>query len=123
MTKEKAAQLIPLLQAYTEGKTIQVLAYNKVWNDLGSPNFNDEIESYRVKPENEYRAWTFEEAPFNVIFSPKDKERKLKFAFYLVNEDGYIDPFSRRFSFTTMLKDYLYSSDNGKTWLPCGTLI
>jgi len=121
MTIEKAKTLLLLIQAYVEGKTIQTKDKGH-WVDCNNPLFTSFFE-YRIKPENKYRAWTFEEAPFNVIFSPKDKERKLKFAFYLVNEDGYTGPFSRHFSFKTVLEDYLYSSDNGKTWLPCGTLI
>jgi hypothetical protein len=118
MTKEKAKQLIPLLQAYTEGKTIQYKDYNR-WVDVGEPAF-DKHSEYRIKPELKYRPWTFEEAPLLVIF--KTKYCDGRFIFNNVSESGYLYK-NTTYDFERMLEDFLYSSDNGKTWLPCGTLI
>jgi hypothetical protein len=124
MTKERAKELLPLINAYVEGKIIQFKDLNNEWVDLPDPNFDDNrINSYRIKHEPKYRPWTFEEAPLNVMFASKNTETKLRFAFYLVNPSGYKDFPGSIFTFEEMLKDFLYSSDNGKTWLPCGTLI
>ena len=55
MTRERAKQILPLLQAYTEGKTIQIKT-DDGWKDLNEPSFAEPFDSlYRVKPEPKYR--------------------------------------------------------------------
>ena len=39
MTREKAKQLLPIIQAYAEGKTIQLKGLDGTWSDLEDPNF------------------------------------------------------------------------------------
>lgn len=76
--------------------------------------------NYMTKEESKYRPWTFAEAPLLVIF--KSKCSDTRFIFNNVSDSGYsYRPVT--YSFEIMLEEYLYSSDNGKTWLPCGTLI
>ena len=53
MNRERAKELLPIIQAFAEGKDIQ----NKYSNDRGwraveQPSFDDEI-LYRIKPEPE----------------------------------------------------------------------
>jgi len=50
MTKENAAQYLPLVQALHDGKTIQCNV-NGTWEDVKDPNFYFHPERYRVKPE------------------------------------------------------------------------
>ena len=55
MERERAKQILPLLQAYTEGKTIQIKT-DDGWEDLNEPSFAEPFDSlYRVKPEPKYR--------------------------------------------------------------------
>lgn len=55
MTREQAKQILPLLQAYTEGKTIQIKE-DEGWEDLNEPSFTGPFFFlYRVKPEPTYR--------------------------------------------------------------------
>ena len=55
MTRERAKQILPLLQAYAEGKTIQIKT-DDGWEDLNEPSFAEPFDSlYRVKPEPKYR--------------------------------------------------------------------
>ncbi len=51
MTKENAAQYLPLVQALAEGKVIQSKDYYGKFNDVPSPLFNMAPEDYRIKPE------------------------------------------------------------------------
>ena len=54
MTREDAKQLLPIIQAFAEGKTIQQTdGYD--WYDLDGPDFMRNGDSYRIKPESEYR--------------------------------------------------------------------
>ena len=58
MTREEAKQLLPIIQAYIEGKQIQQLS-NK-WKDVNELNINcllNNPELYRIKPEPKYRSF------------------------------------------------------------------
>ena len=53
MTREEAKELLPIIQAFAEGKTIQVW-YNDTWQDEEYPSFG-ELNLFRIKPEPKYR--------------------------------------------------------------------
>lgn len=56
MTREEAKMLLPIIQAYAEGKTVQ--SFNNVdyeWDDLFDPMFGGDPSLYRIKPEPKYR--------------------------------------------------------------------
>ena len=58
MTREEAKQLLPIIQAYIEGKQIQLLS-NK-WKDVNELSINcllNNPELYRIKPEPKYRSF------------------------------------------------------------------
>ena len=62
MTREEAKQLLPIIQAYIEGKQIQQLS-NK-WKDVNELSINcllNNPELYRIKPEPKYRSFKNEE--------------------------------------------------------------
>lgn len=66
MNRERAKELLPIIQAYSEGAEIQTQNYkNKAWLDLGdSPAFADGAV-YRVKPEPRvFELWLDEESGF-----------------------------------------------------------
>lgn len=51
MTRERAKELLPILQAYAEGKKIQVEAHNHKWFDVTELDDDFESLNYRIKPE------------------------------------------------------------------------
>ena len=53
MTREEAKELLPFMQAFAEGKTIQVWA-NDTWQDEEYPSFR-ELSLFRIKPEPKFR--------------------------------------------------------------------
>lgn len=57
MTREEAKELLPIIQAFAEGKTLQyrVNNENNEWKDINNPAFNDAPSEYRIKPEPKYR--------------------------------------------------------------------
>ncbi len=57
MTREEAQELLPVIQAFAEGKAIQSRAFKDgYWYDVDSTNDIDwDAHEYRVKPEPEYR--------------------------------------------------------------------
>ena len=60
MTREEAKQLLPIIQGYAEGKTIQFLR-DDVWGDMTAPNFTNAANYYRIKPEPKYRPFKTKE--------------------------------------------------------------
>lgn len=54
MNRNQAKQLLPIIQAYVEGKTIQsrcVKGDTSLWYDEEDPSFDDDFE-YRIKPDS-----------------------------------------------------------------------
>lgn len=64
MTREEAKELMPIIQAYAEGKTIQFLDGGK-WHDLYESDFYKSPERYRIKPESRYRPFKTQEECWN----------------------------------------------------------
>lgn len=55
MKREEAKELLSIIQAYAEGKNIQVYDDSIGWRDSEDPSFCCKAEYYRVKPEKKYR--------------------------------------------------------------------
>ena len=60
MTREETRKLLPIIKAYSEGKTIQFYEDGK-WVDLHEPDFRASIDRYRIKPEPKYRPFKNQE--------------------------------------------------------------
>ena len=65
MTREEAKELLPIIQAFAEGKTIQLFT-NGIWEDAKNPSFG-ELSRYRIKPEPKYRPFKTQEECWNEI--------------------------------------------------------
>lgn len=56
MNREQAKELLPIIQAFVEGKTIEFRERGcTLWAESISPIFNFAIFEYRIKPEPKYR--------------------------------------------------------------------
>ena len=59
MTREEAKQLLPIIQAFAEGKAIEsrcIKGDKSLWYDDEDPSFDNDLE-YRLKPEPKYRSF------------------------------------------------------------------
>lgn len=57
MNRKEAAKLLPIIQAYAEGKAIEsrcIKGDTSLWYDDKDPSFDDDFE-YRIKPEPKFR--------------------------------------------------------------------
>ena len=63
MTREEAKQLLPIIQAFAEGKTIQVRINNdSSWTDLLDTKLEIcNLYEYRIQPEPKYRPFKTKE--------------------------------------------------------------
>lgn len=65
MTREEAKEFYPILQAYAEGKTLQVKSPEFGWTDCLHPSFDCKPNVYRIKPEPTYRPFKDAEECWN----------------------------------------------------------
>ena len=59
MTREEAKQLLPIIQAFAEGKAIEsrcIKGYKSLWYYDEDPSFDNDLE-YRLKKEPKYRSF------------------------------------------------------------------
>lgn len=64
MTREEAKELLPIIQAWTEGKKIQYRTCPDKWVDIEENervNFTSPPSDYRIKPEPKYRPFKNQE--------------------------------------------------------------
>lgn len=79
MDRKEAAELLPIIKAFSEGKVIQTSVKGKHWEDLGENIAFYTNDKYRIKPKSAYRPFANAEEcwqemlkhqPFGVV---KDK--------------------------------------------------
>ena len=80
MTREEAKELLPIMQAFAEGKNIQFISDGE-WHDINQSDFTCYPDKYRIKPEPKYRPFKSQEdcwqeilkhQPFGWLKSKKD---------------------------------------------------
>ena len=64
MTREEAKRLLPIIQAWAEGKNIQFLSDGE-WQDINQTDFTCYPDKYRIKPEPKYRPFKTQEECWN----------------------------------------------------------
>lgn len=80
MTTERAKELLPMIIAYSEGKTIQYFDKDGCWKDIIDPKFFADGE-YRIKPDKEYR-------PFSSIAECWEEMKKHEPFAWLKDKEG-----------------------------------
>lgn len=135
MTREEAKEYLPIMQAYAEGKKIQVKRTNGNWETDCSFCFDLPPNNYRIKSEPKYRPFKTQEEcwnemlkhqPFGWIYSKNDgcyyciisvDEHKIELSPDMYPhsettpkeyylENSYVD-------FVTALEDYEYTFADG----------
>ena len=92
MTREEVKEMLPVLQAFAEGKTIEsrcIKGDKSLWYDDEDPSFDDDLE-YRIKPEITYRPFKDAEECW------LEMQKHQPFGWLKSKKDGY-------YSFITML--------------------
>ena len=124
MNKHNAKDYLPLMQALSEGKTIQIdVSGSNSWSDVNNTDFAFSPNYYRIKPEPKLRPWTPEEVPVGIYITAGSIIYSVV-AYNTINNGIRIieDSRIRELSVLQLFNDWKYSSDNGKTWHPCGVI-
>ena len=64
MTREEAKELMPIMQAFAEGKTIEYRGYGGAWKVAQTPTWSSHL-CYRIKPKPKYRPFKTQEECWN----------------------------------------------------------
>ena len=64
MTREEAKELLPIMQAFAEGKTIEYRGIGGAWKVANTPTWSSHL-IYRIKPEPKYRPFKTNEECWN----------------------------------------------------------
>lgn len=120
MNRQQAKELLPIMQAFAEGKVIQFRTNNiSKWIETTTPKF-DLLHEYRIKPELKYRPFNnteecFEEMqkhqPFGYV-----KDKKVN-DYYIIDGVYYSDDFNcpvasmsgEAFTYKEMIDNYLFA--------------
>ena len=92
MTREEVKEMLPVLQAFVDGKTIEsrcIKGDKSLWYDDEDPSFDNDFE-YRLKPEPKYRPFKDAEECW------AEMQKHQPFGWLKSKKDGY-------YSFITML--------------------
>lgn len=86
MTRKEVKEMLPVLQAYAEGKEIEIFDKTKKWKTAILPHFDCDPSFYRIKPEPKYRpfedteeCWAemLKHEPFGWVRAKEDKSLSL----------------------------------------------
>lgn len=98
MNRKEAAELLPIIKAFCEGKQIQVLFDEwKDVNEIGLREFSENPELYRIKPETKYRPFKYAKECW------KEMQKHQPFGWVKIN--------SNDFNIITALNTYVYLND------------
>lgn len=71
MTREEAKKLLPIMQAFAEGKTIEYRGCDGAWKVAQTPTWSSCL-FYRIKPEPKYRPFKTQEECWNEMHNHPD---------------------------------------------------
>lgn len=124
MNREEAKEILPIIKAFAEGKTIQMDRSidpdtEIVWKDVDNINALCSAAMYRIKPESKYRPFKDAEEcwkemlkhqPFGWVKNHNDDERLYNMQIFIPNTSDaccFIHNIWRRFG--DMYNDYIFA--------------
>jgi len=129
MTLQRAAELLPIIKAFSDGKKIQIQTASNHWLDIHNPEFTDHA-TYRIAPEPKLKPWKPEEFPVGALLRVKNGTdlvssilAKSSIAItYCAGNTGIRHLSANDSSYEKLVSNLEHSTDGGKTWLPCGVM-
>ena len=109
MNIEETKEAIRIMQAYVDGKEVE-LWYEGKWSLVHVPRWNLDDTQYRIKPTAKLRPWTADEVPLGAWIRFKkviDDRSILAWTSNQADRDMWLD-------------EREHSTDGGKTWKECG---
>ena len=132
MTREEAKRLLPIIKAFSDGKTLQYrvspsiprpdnrdVSYLKEWVDLDEDKFDgfcfDGTINYRIKPETKYRPFKTKEECWNEMMKHqpfgwvKDTSNKASYSILEVTNEGCVFAYGPVMPFDDIYKYHTFA--------------
>jgi hypothetical protein len=110
MTHEQTIEAIRIMQAYVDGKELEVREVDE-WRRTFIPLWQWHTNDYRIKPTPTFRPWTADEVPLGAWIRSRGLYGRQLITHTLEQGDR-----------EWWLKACEHSIDGGKTWHPCGVM-
>ncbi len=128
MTPQQAKELLPIITAFSKGKLVEHKSKGQQYHTvIHNPDFTDSPEQYRIRQEPKLRPWKPEEVPVGAVVSScfKRSNRYVITAMWAGQIHLNGSPCEHSNERPPLLHQvvgptYHYTTDFGKTWLPCG---
>ena len=117
MTREQAKEILPIIQAFAEGKKIQYRNYYDEWMDIKENeevNFISSPSNYRIKPKPKYRPFETKEECWKEMHKHPDfgwgsaQDNKVIYHINIVG-NGYIHIDDSPITFSTAFAEYEFT--------------
>ena len=112
MSIEETKECIRVMQAFVDGKELQVLGPVGKWEPVHFPRWGWDDTQYRIKPIATIRPWTSDEVPLGAWMRFKK----------VIDDRSVLAWTSTQRDRDMWLEEREHSTDLGKTWLPCGVM-
>lgn len=120
MNRKEVAELMPIIQAFAEGKDIEYRSkgFNEDWKKVTQiPALSFKSFEYRIKPEPTYRPFANAEECWNEMKKHKpfgwvkQKDFRINIANVMSKAITFADNEGHNFSFETVFKEYTFDDD------------
>lgn len=117
MTPQQAKDLLPIITAFAEGKTIQFKGAGITkWKDKADLGFSYPACHYRIKPSPTFRPWTADEVPLGA--EVRHKKSGARSLISRVEANGALVSGDSFYTFVTLLRDLTLADGS-----PCGKVV
>ena len=114
MTREEAKKLLPIIQAFAEGKTIECSNQGEPWVETDCPLWRNNCE-YRIKPEPRYRPFKTQEECWNEMLKHqpfgwvKNNEGNIFNIIAMINRNYTIKLNECYYKYSELFKDFKFT--------------
>ena len=113
MTREQTKELLPIIQAFAEGKTIEYSYDGEHWESTDAPSWDCDV-MFRIKPQPKYRPFKSQEECRNEMHKHPDfgwviaKDSKIMYHIYVIGI-GYVLMDNMSISFPETFAEYEFT--------------
>ena len=114
MTREEAKNLLPIIQAFADGRAIEFLNNDDIWEENDDTLFCSALNRYRIKPESKYRPFKTKEECWKEMHKHPDfgwvvaKDSKIMYHIYVIGI-GYVLMDNMSISFPETFAEYEFT--------------
>jgi len=112
MNIQQTKECIRVMQAFVDGKDIEILGPVRKWEPVNCPRWGWDDTQYRIKPIATIRPWIADEVPVG----GQIRNKAIPEYRWLIDRTADLTVRNE------WLERHEHSIDGGKTWLPCGVM-